>query len=103
MTDQPPQRGWTVWSEPQAVETMLEMAKAGDAEAALYASVLRYLRALALEAGAAIEAGKKPPGLPMTDGRISLDVPREPVMVFYTVDQEHRELRVTELIWVQTL
>jgi hypothetical protein len=79
------------------------MAKSGDDGSALYKALLRYLRALALEVGAAVEAGRKPPGLPMEGGRISLDVPREPAMVFYTVDREHREVRITELIWIQAL
>ena len=103
MSEPSSERGWTVWNEPQAVETMLEMSKAGDAGAVLSKSVLRYLRALALEVGSAVEEGKRLPGLPMADGRISLDIPREPVMLVYIVDREHRELRVTELIWVQTL
>jgi hypothetical protein len=81
-------------------EVMFDMLKSGPAGEVLYRSVLLYLKALVLETGAAVEAGKSPPGLPQADGRLSLVVPREPVIVYFVLLPDVRELRVTDLIWM---
>nr|WSZ97708.1 hypothetical protein OH820_20420 [Streptomyces sp. NBC_00857] len=59
-----------------------------------------FLRALAVEAGDAVDAGKQPPGLPMGDGRYNVDVPRLPVLISYSRYPGMREFRVTDLIWL---
>lgn len=68
----------------------------------LHVSLVRYLRALALEVGAAVAAGRPAAGVRLSDGRYSVDVRREPVIIYYTVHPRERQLRVTDLIWLQT-
>ncbi|MGP3991530.1 hypothetical protein [Streptomyces sp. 3N207] len=74
------------------------MRRSGETE--LHDQIVRFLTALALEAGAAADADKPLPGLPMGDGRYNIDVPRLPVLISYTRYPGHREFRVTDLIWL---
>jgi hypothetical protein len=66
----------------------------------LYRRLMLFLRSAALETGVAIDAGHRPPGMAMTDGRIALDVPREGVLVYYEPDPVVREMVVTDVVWV---
>jgi len=90
-------RGWTVSAAEHAAEVLQEIYKSDDQ---LYRGVLLFLRSAALEAGGAVTAGKKLPGLLLADGRIALDVPREPVVVYYVPDLQEREIHVTDVIWL---
>ncbi len=92
--------GWSLVTGPGVDDELLDMLKSGDAGEALCRSVLRFLRALALEAGAAVDAGRESPGMRLSDGRLSLVIPREPVLVSYVVLPDHRELRVTDVVWM---
>lgn len=94
MTGQP-QRGWTVWTEETPVSVMLDMPSD------LSKKVLNALLALGIEAGAAFDAGRQPPGDPMDDlgVRYSLEVAGEPVLIEYTVIREERQIRVPVLVW----
>jgi hypothetical protein len=83
----------------QATEILADMGKL-DPE--LHTAMVRYLRALALEVGAAVASGRAPAGVRLSDGRHSVDVRREPVIVYYTVHPEQREIRLTDLIWLRT-
>ncbi|MFC1402202.1 MULTISPECIES: hypothetical protein [Streptacidiphilus] len=74
----------------------------GKLDPDLHVGLLRYLRALALEVGAAVAAGRPPAGVRLSDGRYSVDVRREPVIVYYTVHPDEREVRVPDLIWLRT-
>jgi hypothetical protein len=96
----PKPHGWILVTGPGVDEVLLDMLKSGEAGEELCRSVLRYLRALALEAGAAVDAGREPPGVRLSDGRLSLVIPREPVLVSYVALPEHRELRVTDVVWM---
>ncbi|MEZ0067072.1 propanediol dehydratase small subunit [Streptacidiphilus sp. MAP12-20] len=101
MTDRDPARSrWTVLTDPAVDDVLLGMVKAGVEGEALSRVTLRFLRALALEAGAAHEAGRKLPGMRLSDGRQSVVVPRESILVYYVALTEHHELRVTDLIWM---
>ncbi|MGY3056173.1 hypothetical protein ACVWZD_000417 [Streptomyces sp. TE3672] len=61
-----------------------------------------FLRALAIEAGGAVDLGRKPPGDPMDEigVRHSLEIPGEPVIVEYMVLRELREIRIAVLVWL---
>ena len=82
----------------QAAQTLLDIRKAGDAR--LHDETVLFLRALALEAGAAATAGRRLPGARLTDGRYAVDIRRAAVLVYYVPDPDARVLRVSELIWV---
>ncbi|MEY9874855.1 hypothetical protein ABH931_004355 [Streptacidiphilus sp. MAP12-33] len=96
----PSRRGWTLVTGPGVDDVLLDMLKSGESAEALCRSVLRFLRALALETGAALDAGREPPGVRLSDGRLSLVIPREPVLVSYVLLPDHRELRVTDVVWM---
>jgi hypothetical protein len=66
----------------------------------LHDRIVLFLQALAVEAGAAADAGKPLPGLPMGDARYNLDVPNAPVLISYSQYPGLREFRVTDLIWL---
>jgi hypothetical protein len=70
--------------------------------APLQRAVLNFLAALAIEVGAAIDAGKIPPGQALDDVglRYGIVVQGEPVIVEYLADRPGRELRVTTLVWM---
>ncbi|SEM59333.1 hypothetical protein [Streptacidiphilus jiangxiensis] len=89
---------WTVAASEHAADTLQAVLKSGDER--LYRAVLLFLRGAALELGSALAAGHRPPGLRLDDGRIALDVPREPVVVYYLADTARRELFVTDVIWL---
>lgn len=89
---------WTVTTSEHAADTLQAVLKSGDER--LYRAVLLFLRGAALELGSATAAGHAPPGLRLDDGRIALDVPREPVVVYYLPDPTRLELFVTDVIWL---
>jgi hypothetical protein len=84
-----------VW---EAAEALKAMRATGHGD--LYDQVVLFLQALAVEAGAAADAGEPLPGVPMGGDRYSLDVPHAPVLIGYTRHPEQREFRVTDLIWL---
>ncbi|RAG80877.1 hypothetical protein DN069_35825 [Streptacidiphilus pinicola] len=92
--------GWSLVTGPGVDDVLLDMLKSGEAGETLCRSVLRFLRALTLEAGAAVTAGREPPGVRLSDGRLSLVIPREPVLVSYVVLPDHRELRLSDVVWM---
>ncbi len=63
--------------------------------------ILNFLLALGIEAGAAIDADREPPGDPMDDigVRYSLEIAGEPVIIEYAVIRELREIRIPVLVW----
>lgn len=77
MTDQP-RRGWTVWTEEIPGSVMLDMPP--DLSK-------KILNPLGIEAGAAVDAGREPPGDPMDDlgVRYSLEIAGEPVIIEYAL------------------
>lgn len=76
-----------------------EMRATGYAD--LHDHVVGFMRSdLAVNGGAAVEAGGVPPGEPMGDGSFNLEVPGCPVLVSYSLMPGLREFRVTGLIWV---
>jgi hypothetical protein len=91
-------RGWTVFCNEDAANVLEAMRTGGHTE--LHDQVVLFLRALAIEAGAAADAGKPLPGLPMGDGRYNVDVPRLPILISYTPYPGMREFRVTDLLWL---
>ncbi|WP_199896410.1 hypothetical protein [Streptomyces niger] len=93
-----PAPGWSVSLTREAAGVLETMRAGGDHE--LHDQLVRFVRALALEAGAAADADKPLPGLPMGDGRHNVDVPRLPVLISYIVHPALRELRVTDLLWL---
>jgi hypothetical protein len=91
-----PRRGWTL---------LCEEGPATDIEAMpqpFKGLVINFLTALAVEAGAAIDAGTTPPGHPLDELgiRYSIVVTDEPVIVEYVVMRDDRELRVPTLVWI---
>ena len=94
MSDRP-QRGWTAYVEQTPAEIMGEMPPE------LSRAVTNFIVSLALEAGAAIDAGKQPPGDPMDDLgiRYGLQVHGEPVIIEYVVYHDTREIRIPTLVW----
>ncbi|MEU4896389.1 hypothetical protein AB0B12_08130 [Streptomyces sp. NPDC044780] len=93
-----PRRGWTVWTEEIPAQTMLDMPLD------LSKKVVNFLRALALEAGGAIDRDRRPPGDPMDDmddlgTRYSLQIPGEPVVFEYVALRDIREIRIPVLVW----
>jgi hypothetical protein len=93
---QPPR--WTFTASEHAADTLQAILKSGDER--LYRALLLFLRGAALEAGSAVAAGHRLPGLLLDDGRVALEVPREPVMIYYLPDLERRELFVTNVVWL---
>lgn len=90
-------RGWTLFVQEEPGHA-LEAMRAADAR--LHDQVVLFLRSLALEAGAAVEAGKPLPGHDMGDGRYNIAVPHDPVLITYTRFPGLREFRVSDLIWI---
>ncbi|MBM9509944.1 hypothetical protein ITX44_36400 [Streptomyces sp. KK5PA1] len=68
----------------------------------LHTAVGNFIKALALEAGAAIDAGKEPPGGRVGENgrRYLVQIPGEPVIIEYVVDHKIRELRIPVLLWI---
>jgi len=94
----PQRRGWTVFCTEDAANVLEAMRTSGHT--ALHDQVVLFLRSLAIEAGAAADASKELPGLPMGDGRYNIDVPGLPVLISYTRYPGLREFRVTDLVWL---
>ncbi|WP_301129025.1 hypothetical protein [Streptomyces cacaoi] len=94
MSDEQPRR-WTVYTEEVPATDML------DWPPDLAKKTVSFFLALALEAGAAVDAGRRPPGDPMDDIglRYSLQVDGEPVLFEYEVVPEVREIRIPVVVW----
>jgi hypothetical protein len=93
---QPSHPRWTVFAEERPIDVFQQILKTDEQ---LYRRLMLFLRSAALEAGIAIDAGRRPPGMAMTDGRIALDVPRESVLIYYEPDPAVREIVVTAVVW----
>ncbi|WP_405591093.1 hypothetical protein [Streptomyces sp. NBC_01190] len=94
-------RGWTAVAELKAAEVLHLMGTSGSRE--LHDRMVLFLRALALEVGDAVEAGKTPPGSPMVVDEVvwySVAVPWEEVFFSYSVYPERRQIRICDLIWL---
>ncbi|MFC8226519.1 hypothetical protein [Streptomyces sp. NPDC057287] len=86
---------WSVRTEEIAAQTVLDMPPE------LQRRTANFLRALAIEAGGALDLGRRPPGDPM-DGigvRHSLEVPGEPIIIEYMVMRDVKEIRIPVLVW----
>lgn len=97
MTDREPRRrGWTVFTEENPANIMLDMPPD------LSKKVVHFLTALALEAGGAAVADREPPGDAMDDlgVRYGLQVEGEPVFIEYVIYREIREIRIPVLVWL---
>jgi len=93
---------WSVLITPQ-VRTVLD-AMIDSGEAGLHRGLGNYLRALGLEAEAAIKAGKRLPGIRMPDSvqgnqAYSVDVPHEGVFLTYEVVAAAQAFHITTMIW----
>ncbi|MFD3913829.1 hypothetical protein [Streptomyces sp. NPDC058603] len=95
MSDLPPRRGWTVFTEEIPAEVMLDMPPD------LAKRTVNFLVSLALDVGGAIDADDAPPGDPMDDlgVRYSHQIEGEPVIFEYVVLREIREIRIPALVW----
>lgn len=91
-------RGWTVFLTEDAAGVLETMRATGHEE--LHDQVVLFLQGLAVEAGAAADADRTLPGLPMGDGRFNIDVPQAAVLISYSRYPGLREFRVTDLIWL---
>ena len=99
MTNSPsPEPGWTIAISEDAAHTLQAMRERGETQ--LHDQTVLFCRALAIEAGAATDAGKPPPGLPMGDHRRNVDVPGLPILISYTRYPQLRTVRVTDLLWL---
>ncbi|MEU2556971.1 hypothetical protein ABZ589_35825 [Streptomyces sp. NPDC013313] len=93
--------GWTALTEATASQVLADMQASGAAQ--LQQTIVRFLRALALEVGSAVEVGKTPPGLPIDINGIvwySIPIPWENVFFNYSIYPAERQIRVCDLIWV---
>lgn len=88
-------RDWKVFTEELPATAML------DWPADLAKKSANFFLALALEAGAALAAGRQPPGDAMDDLglRYSLQVDGEPVVFEYEVLPEARQIRISVVVW----
>jgi hypothetical protein len=78
-----------VSAEDRPAEVLEQILKVDQA---LYRRLMLFLRSAALETGVAVDAGRRPPGTRLTDGRVALDVPHEGVIVYYVPDPAEREM-----------
>jgi hypothetical protein len=87
---------WTVWTEEIPARTVLAMPPG------LAKATTNFLRALALEAGGAVDLDRQPPGDPMDDTglRYSLEVPGEPVILEYLIAPREQQIRIAVLVWM---
>lgn len=94
MSDQQ-RRRWTVYTEEVPATDML------DWPPDLAKRTVNFFLAFRLEAGAAVDAGRQPPGDPMDDIglRYSLQIPDEPVLCEYEVLPEMHEIRIPVVVW----
>ncbi|MFD7497510.1 hypothetical protein ACFV8T_35080 [Streptomyces sp. NPDC059832] len=86
---------WTVWAEEIPARTVLDMP------VDLRRKTANFLRALAIEAGGAIDLDRQPPGDAMDDleVRYSLEIPGEPVIIEYMIMRDAKEIRIPVLVW----
>jgi hypothetical protein len=84
----------------RAAQILTDMHKAGEDR--LHDAVILFARALAIEVGAAVGAGRPPAGTPLADGRHAVDVFREPVLLYYVAVPELQRIRITDLVWLAT-
>jgi len=87
---------WTLWVEKNPAQTILAMPPD------LVKATTNYLRALAIEAGGAVDTGRQPPGDPMDDTgrRYSLEVRGEPVILEYLIVPAEQQIRIAVLVWL---
>jgi hypothetical protein len=96
MTEQQPsRRGWTAHAE--EIPAQIITAMPPD----LAKRVTNFAMALALEVGAALAAGRRPPGdqLDELGNRYGIQVDGEAVILEYLVWPEAREIRLPVLVW----
>ncbi|MCD0485840.1 hypothetical protein LO771_26480 [Streptacidiphilus sp. ASG 303] len=101
---QPDSTGWKAVIQITASEVLNGMRDAGRVE--LRDSIIRFLRALAIEVGTTVTSGHPPPGLPMTIRGVtwySVHVFNDPVFFNYSIYPEERQIRICDLIWVEAL
>lgn len=91
--DHLPSRGWTVYTEEIPAQIIEDMPRD------LAQATVRFLAALAIEVGGAVDAAKEPPGDRQGDGRYSLQMTWEPVLIEYVIHRQVREIRVPVLVW----
>ncbi|MGW3244506.1 hypothetical protein [Streptomyces sp. NPDC001070] len=94
--------GWTAVTQVTAAKVLSDMRSTGNKE--LHDKLVRFLRALALEVGSAVESGHPPPGLPMAIRGVtwySLSVADDPIFFNYSIYPDERQIRVCDLIWVE--
>jgi hypothetical protein len=91
-------RGWRVRLTQDAASVLEAMRSLGHVQ--LHGELTNFLRALALEAGAAYEAGKSLPGTRMGTDRYNVDVFRLPVLISYSAHPDPGEIRVVDLVWL---
>ena len=92
------QPAWSVRLTQEASDVLTDIRKFdGDK---LHDETVRFLRTFALEVGAARAKGKKPSGTPLSDGRYTVDVYHEDILIYYLVDDVARQILVTELVWL---
>ncbi|WP_066944045.1 hypothetical protein [Streptomyces lushanensis] len=96
MSDQPA-RGWRVTIGEVPAQTVLAMPDH------LRKATANYLRALAIEAGGAIDLDRRPPGVPMDDAglRYALQIEREPILLEYLALPEARMIRIAVIVWYE--
>jgi hypothetical protein len=89
-----PSRGWTVYCEQDAAETIEAMPPG------MRSATVRFLVDLAETCGAAIDAGDPPSGTPIDESGLvfGITLPDQPVIIEYLVVADIRELRVTTVV-----
>lgn len=95
MSEPSPQRGWALYTEETPAADIL------DWPADLAKKTVNFFLALRLEIGAALDAGREPPGDLMDDSglRYSLQIPGEPVLFEYEIDPVRRQIRIPVVVW----
>ncbi|MFF5025457.1 hypothetical protein ACWERI_12740 [Streptomyces collinus] len=97
----PGSTGWTAVAQITASKVLSQMRTSGFVD--LHDNIVRFLHALALEVGSAVESGNPPPGLPMTIRGVtwySMAVFNDPVFFNYSIYPDELQIRVCDLIWV---
>lgn len=89
-------RGWTVFTEEAPAHVLEDMPQG------LREQMVKFLTALAVEVGGAVDVGGVPPGTAADASGHSfvLPVTDSPVLVEYLVVADIREVRVTAVIWL---
>ncbi|GAA2373606.1 hypothetical protein ACI2L4_41010 [Streptomyces sparsogenes] len=91
-----PRPGWAAYVEETPAAAIVAMPTD------LAKKVANYIAALALEAGAALDRGRRPPGDAMGDHgtRFSIQVAGEPVLIEYSVHHDIRAIRIPVVVWI---